>query len=703
MTTPESPIAPPEPPRDRVRAALALILLGALVVRVAWLVVRSGAPDFNAPVLDPQFNRYCAHGLVTGDWTPPPGAVDPQIAATPYGRPPLYPLFLAGVYAVFGENTLWVCAVQILLGLVSVWLVFALGRAWFGAMPGLAAALLMAAYWPAVYFECELNSPALEVLLLLLFAGALTGWAGAAGRRALGWALAAGALLGLHALIRPTILLPGVLAAGWMLAQRGAASPFRARFAHAAAMGCVAALVIAPAVVRNYRVSGEFILISSYGGINAWLGNNPDATGDNAKAPGLYDLCGRDEWNCFSYPAVVRGLAEKQGWEKPSFARASGFFYRRALDFWRDDPAAALRLTLRKAALFWGPATVSDSKVVHYDRRPGGVLLPLLSFTPLLALALLSPLFRRFRGMPGAGGLPAVLIAGHFLSILPFFVAERYRVPVAPFLALYAGAGLHGAMVWIRSGGARPAAALRVSAAACAVTLAVAMPWASYTPDRATWHYHRGVALSDAGDAAAAMRELETAVLVGPAHDEAWLRLGGVRTRAGDAAGALEAYTQAVAARSENAAARNNLGWELQRAGRLDEAEAQYRAALARQPRYALAMNNLGNLLLAKGNAQEALDWFRRARAANPDDPHAVNNAANALLALGDAAGAEALYREAAEAHPENADIANNLGWCLAGQGRAEEACAWFAQALTLDPHHARAAANRENFCGKPL
>ncbi len=697
MTTPESPIAPQEPPRDRTRSALALLLLGALILRVAWLVARSGAPDFNAPVLDPQFNRYYAHGLVTGDWAPPPGAADPDIAATPYGRPPLYPLFLAGVYAVFGENTLWVGAVQILLGLVSVWLVFALGRVWFGAMPGLAAALLMAAYWPAVYFECELNSPALEVLLLLLFAGALTGWAGASGRRAFGWALAAGALLGLHALIRPTILLPGVLAAGWMLARRGAASPFRARCAHAAVVACVAALVIAPAVVRNYRVSGEFILISSYGGINAWLGNNPDSTGDNAKAPGLYDLCGRDEWNCFSYPAVVRGLAEKQGWEKPSFARASRFFYRRALDFWRDDPAAALRLTLRKAALFWGPATVSDSKVVHYDRGP---LRLLVSFTGLLALALSTLLFRRHWGGPGAGGLPLVLMAGHFLSILPFFVAERYRVPVAPFLALYAGAGLHGAMVWIRSGGARPGAAC-VSAAVCAITLAVAVPWAAYTPDRATWHYHRGVALSDAGNGEAAARELETAVLANPKHDEAWLRLGAERARAGNAAGALAAYEQAVAARPENAAARNNLGWELQRAGRPDEAEAQYRAALARQPRYALAMNNLGNLLLEKGKPEEALDWFRRARAANPDDPHAVNNAANALLALGDAAGAEALYREAAEAHPESADIANNLGWCLAGQGRAEEACAWFAQALALDPHHARAAENRRALCGE--
>jgi hypothetical protein len=46
-----------------------------------------------------------------------------------------------------------------------------------------------------------------------------------------------------------------------------------------AVVAAVALAVVAPWTYRNWRVLGEFVPISTNGGVNLWIGNNPNATG----------------------------------------------------------------------------------------------------------------------------------------------------------------------------------------------------------------------------------------------------------------------------------------------------------------------------------------------------------------------------------------------------------------------------------------
>ncbi len=631
-----------------VAAALTAVMVAAALVRVIWFWSLAASPDFRSPVLDPQLNDYWARALVTGDWTPPAGAEDPEIRAHSYGRPPGYPWFLAAVYRVFGISPTAPRMAQACLGLVNVMLLFLLGRAMFGAGAGLAAALIGALYWGWVHAEGELNSPVLEVLLYLLLAGALWRWARSP---RWGWALAAGALLGLHALIRPNVLLTGLFAAAWMV-WAGTAAGRRRAAGQAAAMAAAMFLCVSPAVLRNGLVSGEFALVSHYGGINAYIGNHPGGTGDSARLAGLREIAGRDGWNCFDYPLLVRGLAERQGWEHPSFSRASRWFYGKALQFWLEEPLAAARLTLRKALLFWGPAEVSDSRVIAVEREHSPLLRRLPGFGVVLALALLRPLLALGRRTgkaagPRPGPLLLALVAGHFFAVLPFFIAGRYRLPVVAFLALCGGASAALALDWLRSAGQRKRAFAALAAFAVLLAghqLIAAAPLAAYQPSRADWHYHRGIALADSGRDRLA--EFEAAVAAEPGHDRAWLRLGFEQARRGNHPAALAAYGHAAAANPQNAQARNNLGYELYLAGRFEEAEREYSVALELQPGYVTALNNLGNLLLDRGRAGEALDCYHKVLELEPGNRTALCNSCKALEYMGlSAEAAECLRR----------------------------------------------------------
>jgi len=670
----------------RAQLALFAALLVGLALRLAYLAMNAGGPDFDSPVLDPQLNDYWARALVTGDWTPPPHADDPEIRSAPYGRPPGYPYLLGAVYWLCNGSYLAPRIAQLWAGLANIVLVYLLARRLFNAKTGVLASFLLATYWAAIYFEGELNSPVWEVFLALSTICLLLRWADRGGW----WALClAGAALGAGALLRPNVLLVGLFVAAWIfyvaLKHRSANSRALAGFALFPAV-CV--LTITPALVRNYVVAGEFVLISYYGGINAYIGNNPDADGVSPTVPDLYEISGVDKWNCFTYPRVVRGMGKKLGAREFGYADASRYFWGRALEFWRDAPAQAVKLTLRKAWFFWGPHEISDSKVIHYERAASPLLSRLPGFPLVLAAALVGMilfLLRRNQGANTAVALTLVYMAGYFCSIIPFFIAGRYRFPVVPLLLPFSGYGLAQLMDCLRRKKFR--AVVTLMAAGVIFHVAVSLPVVPYTPNLSTWHTHRGIAYAAKGHSQS-VAEFEKAIAADPANDEALLQLGYLLARQGRRDDALFLYRAATEANPRNVYAQNNLGYELFLRGHYDKAEECYRRALARHPEYTLAWNNLGNALLEQGRADEALEAFENALEINPQDPHARYNMGNVFLRKEAYDEAVAQYQAAFEANPGNPDIANNMGFALLQKGESRQAVPWFEKALDLAPDH---------------
>ena len=83
-------------------------------------------------------------------------------------RPPVYPLVIRGVYAVFGRHYAPVIALQLLIGIATVGLVYWLARLFLTTRAALAAALLLAIDPASIVFTNQLLTETLFAFLLTL-------------------------------------------------------------------------------------------------------------------------------------------------------------------------------------------------------------------------------------------------------------------------------------------------------------------------------------------------------------------------------------------------------------------------------------------------------------------------------------------------------------------------------------------------------
>lgn len=661
---------------------LVLILLSGGALRISYLRELVRNPDFALPQIDPAYHDYWARGLATGDWTLPKNLsdwTDPEIRSQPYLRPPAYPFFLAGVYYLFGGSYLAARIVQMALGLVNGVLAYLLGRRLFGSATGLIFAALMSSYWAFIYFEGELLEPVLLVTLGLALFHVLSLWSD---RFTLGRGLAGGVLFGLFALVRSNILLfaPVVLGWSWWVARRRKDH----RGAAPVGLGFIAgiALMIAPVTIRNWVVAKDFVLITSNIGISLYTGNHEGANGRYTIIPDLKELGAGDNWTCFDYPKMVRGVEKKLG-RKVKHSEVSSYFVDKAMQFIRTHPAQALKLVAIKAALFWGPEEVGSNKVVELEKAHSATLRHLPGFPLPVSLAMVGVLqfflARRSRGardeLPSSAAarqfevsiLLILFILTYFGSYLPFFVVGRYRMPVVPFLFLFGAYGLYRLGRLFAAG--RRAAALGGLAALVALYAIASIHIVPYQPNRAQWHLLRASCYRLADKPDLALQECRDAIAADPASEEGHRRLADLLYNKANYAEAAEHYARAVELRPDYMQARYNLASALRELRRYDEAivhlrwivehqaglpEAhyllartlkdtgdddgaveQYRRAIALQPGYYQAHNNLANILIAQGKVDEAIEHYRRALEAKPDYTTARQNLDRALRAKG--------------------------------------------------------------------
>ncbi len=176
-------------------------------------------------------------------------------------RTPVYPIFLAAVYAVFGHNLHLVFLIQGMLDLVTAAVVFRLSVAFWPKNRTAAGLLALLFYLVALSqwrFANELLSEGLLTPLLAL--SVFLFWLSA--RRRLFYALLAGAGLGLVILCKPNYeLAPLVFLAGYALVPRLSLA-VRLRLGLTLGLGLIA--VLAPWLLRNKTMFGDFFLSHTY-------------------------------------------------------------------------------------------------------------------------------------------------------------------------------------------------------------------------------------------------------------------------------------------------------------------------------------------------------------------------------------------------------------------------------------------------------
>ncbi len=598
------------------KAFLALALLVAALLRVPYFFERGSSADLRQPTVDAGFHDDWARSLAFGsedasDWRPTHYA-DPHFDSSPYLRPPGFPYLLAGVYRVSGGSHLAAVAVQMILGCLSVWLLFSLVCRALGPGAGLLAALLLGCHWAPIYFEGELHAPALLIALELAFAACLLRYH--EGRR-WGWLAGSAFALGLAVLTRPNALLYLPAACLW-LAWVGKRSA-RAWGRDALWLCAGVLLTVLPATLRNRAASGQWVPVTTNFGINLNLGNHAGADGLIGEDPaGIATFK-----TCYDYPSLMARLETILG-PGASHGDVSDWFADQAWEWIGDHPAELVALTWRKLRWTLGPMEVGHNKEVALERRASPALryLP-MPFPWMLGLASLGCLLHWF-GRRGASlgeareeedcrrhelaALTLCLLVAYLVSLLPFFAAARYRVPALPWLALLAS--LSVPMFRLQ----RSRAMLALGGACALVVLCTwGAPQVSQSGEK--WHVERAIAQAMAGNPAAARLELELALDVNPTSPRALYELALLEHGQGRPAKARQLYERVLRSQPTHHLALFNVATLQREAGDLAGALSRFEEAEAASPMFAPAPVNQGLLHLRAGRMQKAARCLERA------------------------------------------------------------------------------------------
>jgi 4-amino-4-deoxy-L-arabinose transferase-like glycosyltransferase len=237
------------------------ILLLALVPRILWSVA---VPVI--PLADSYAYDVFAQNLVNCQnygWT----CHEPS-AYWPVGTSFIYSLF----YQVFGHSYGPIVIFHILVALVTIGLTMVLADRWFGRQVAALAGVFMA-IWPSqVQMTTILASePIFNALVVVVLVIWLNNNWNLLARGAIGGVLLAGTCY-----VRPTALLIPILL---LFSSYIDTRQIKRSLVSTGIMLTLMGILIAPWSLRNYNAFGEFVLISTNGGSNFWMGNNPESTG----------------------------------------------------------------------------------------------------------------------------------------------------------------------------------------------------------------------------------------------------------------------------------------------------------------------------------------------------------------------------------------------------------------------------------------
>ena len=413
----------------QISKLLLFMLAIAFLIRIgiAFFII-----DNSKPVGDIQYDMYAlniADGKgfridnllsVKGNETPGSFGLDTVFSF----KPPLYPLFLAAIYTIWGRNFLVVGIIQAFLGTLTCLIIFQIGKMIFDEKIGLISALIFALYPYHIFQGTQVTDTTLFVFLTVL---SILYLYKVTERSISRNTVIIGIIIGLAILCRPNMLsfIPFVAIWLWISFFPNKALALKT----ITIIFTFIILTVLPWTIRNYLVHRELVLLGTNGGYTFWQANN-QFTGKYIKM--------RSDLDPIAFNEDINW--REKGVHELSEVEQDKWFYREGMRFIYNHPFDFIRLSGLKFLSLWSwylyPSSESKLKNAIYT----------LTYGPLLVLAIAGIMLTYNRWKQTS--LLLFLFLSFTILYMVFYGKTIYRSPLDPFLCIFSAYALKE--IWIR-------------------------------------------------------------------------------------------------------------------------------------------------------------------------------------------------------------------------------------------------------------
>lgn len=609
------------------KTLMAIIFIIAFVLRLLYIIQISDAPYFDKPSGDSKvfFNR--SQDIVNGNF------IGHDVYF--YSSPP-YPYFLALVFWLFGNSFFILGLIQIFIGSVNCLLIFLLAKKLSRGkkMPSFIAGLFAAFYGLLTFFDASLFMIFLTVVFINITLLLLIEYRES---HRVHFAFWAGIALGLAALDRTNTLLFVPIAA-WFIAGEYSFQWRRWKWKPVLLFIIGTIVMIAPVTIRNYLVSKDFVLVSSNAGVNFFIGNNPQALG-------VFHLPPESGLSNYDLPGTSVNIAENETGRALKPSEVSQFWMKKATRFIVREPFQEIKILWRKFLLFWNAYEIPNNLNFYFIRREFGPILhiTLFGFWLIAPIAIVGIVWRWIKGPTSNDKLFIGFLIAYMVSVIPFFITERYRLPIVPVLIVFASVTIMDIFHVAKAGQLRKLLFLGLGL----TLVGVFVNWPRMYPNYKYTRTVVGIRYLDramenpkffSSDIKNAILQLKWAVEIEPADPFTRSRLGRAYASVGYYSGAIYEWETVLkidpqnklvrgpldAARARFKTRGNSVSGELLPKTPYEEALVlqankyysaameKYRETIQEEPFHFQAYNNLGVLLYERGKHQEAIELLEK-------------------------------------------------------------------------------------------
>lgn len=396
-----------------------LIICVSFTINLAVFIDYQNSPFSKFLLWDAALYWNWALEIANGNW----------IGDSIFHQAPLYPYLLSVFIQVFGAKLIPIYLFQSALSAASAGLICSTSiKITNSKQIGILAGLMYGFYGLQIFYTTKILTECTAIFLILLFVRLLIS------SKILNSTFLSGITLGLLLLIKPQFLIVIPFVALYFY-YRFRSTGIKYVLIRSSYFLIPLTLIIAIVTFRNYYVGREFVLISSNGGENFFIGNHDNATGTYIPVEGISSDIKYQNTDIIAAAQYASG-------KKLTRSEVSRYWYNRGFSFVVKNPSKFVALEWTKLKDIFSGEELTNMYLMGFEKKnfTSSLSLGFINFYllfPFFCVGLIVSLrfWRKYQSV-------FIMLFANIFNMMFFFCDSRFMLVTMPFFILLSATGL---------------------------------------------------------------------------------------------------------------------------------------------------------------------------------------------------------------------------------------------------------------------